>query len=134
MKKKTINFLLLKKKISKNRSIKEISSLTKEEKKNVDLTKSLQDLLKSNISKVGKLMSSGDLKNFSKFQNVIYRRMDISKSREIFLKKEIKNKMTELSRIKKQEEIVHEKIKNKLKISKEEKENKEQIVIINKIT
>ena len=108
--------------------------MTKEEKKNVDLTKSLQDLLKSNISKVGKLMSSGDLKNFSKFQNVIYRRMDISKSREIFLKKEIKNKMTELSRIKKQVEIVHEKIKNKLKISKEEKENKEQIVIINKIT
>ena len=77
MKKKTYNLLLLKKKISKNQSFKEISSLSKEKDKNSNAVKSLNDLLNNSKSNIGELMTSGDLKNMSFFQDEIRKRVEI---------------------------------------------------------
>ena len=132
MKKKTYNLLLLKKKISKNQSFKEISSLSKEKDKNSNAVKSLNDLLNNSKSNLGELMTSGDLKNMSYFQEEIRKRVEISKSRENFLQAEIKSKMKELSKIKKQEEVVKNKIKDIDYLSNEEKEKKTEITLFNK--
>ena len=132
MKKKTYNLLLLKKKISKNQSFKEISSLSKEKDKNRNAVKSLNDLLNKSKSNIGELMTSGDLKNMSYFQEEIRKRVEISKSRENFLRAEIKSKMKELSKIKKQEDVVKNKIKDIDYLSNEEKEKKTEITLFNK--
>ena len=132
MKKKTYNLLLLKKKISKNQSFKEISSLSKEKDKNRNAVKSLNDLLNKSKSNIGELMTSSDLKNMSYFQDEIRKRVEISKSREHFLQAEIKSKMKELSKIKKQEEVVKNKIKDIDYLSNEEKEKKTEITLFNK--
>ena len=132
MKKKTYNLLLLKKKISKNQSFKEISSLSKEKDKNRNAVKSLNDLLNKSKSNIGELMTSGDLKNMSYFQDEIRKRVEISKSREHFLQAEIKSKMKELSKIKKQEDVVKNKIKDIDYLSNEEKEKKTEITLFNK--
>ena len=132
MKKKTYNLLLLKKKISKNQSFKEISSLSKEKDKNSNAVKSLNDLLNNSKSNLGELMTSGDLKNISYFQDEIRKRVEISKSREHFLQAEIKSKMKELSKIKKQEDVVKNKIKDIDYLSNEEKEKKTEITLFNK--
>ena len=132
MKKKTYNLLLLKKKISKNQSFKEISSLSKEKDKNRNAVKSLNDLLNKSTSNIGELMTSGDLKNMSYFQDEIRKRVEISKSREHFLQAEIKSKMKELSKIKKQEDVVKNKIKDIDYLSNEEKEKKTEIILFNK--
>ncbi len=132
MKKKTYNLLLLKKKISKNQSFKEISSLSKEKDKNRNAVKSLNDLLNNSKSNLGELMTSGDLKNMSYFQEEIRKRVEISKSRENFLQAEIKSKMKELSKIKKQEDVVKNKIKDIDYLSNEEKEKKTEITLFNK--
>ena len=132
MKKKTYNLLLLKKKISKNQSFKEISSLSKEKDKNSNAIKSLNDLLNNSKSNIGELMTSGDLKNISYFQDEIRKRVEISKSREHFLQAEIKSKMKELSKIKKQEDVVKNKIKDIDYLSNEEKEKKTEITLFNK--
>ncbi len=132
MKKKTYNLLLLKKKISKNQSFKEISSLSKEKDKNSNAVKSLNDLLNNSKSNIGELMTSGDLKNMSNFQDEIRKRVEMSKSREHFLQAEIKSKMKELSKIKKQEEVVKNKIKDIDYLSNEEKEKKTEITLFNK--
>ena len=132
MKKKTYNLLLLKKKISKNQSFKEISSLSKEKDKNSNAVKSLNDLLNNSKSNIGELMTSGDLKNMSFFQDEIRKRVEMSKSREHFLQAEIKSKMKELSKIKKQEEVVKNKIKDIDYLSNEEKEKKTEITLFNK--
>ena len=132
MKKKTYNLLLLKKKISKNQSFKEISSLSKEKDKNRNAVKSLNDLLNNSKSSIGDLMTSGDLKNMSYFQDEIRKRVEISKSREHFLQAEIKSKMKELSKIKKQEDVVKNKIKDIDYLSNEEKEKKTEIILFNK--
>ena len=132
MKKKTYNLLLLKKKISKNQSFKEISSLSKEKDKNRNAVKSLNDLLNNSKSSIGDLMTSGDLKNMSYFQDEIRKRVEISKSREHCLQAEIKSKMKELSKIKKQEDVVKNKIKDIDYLSNEEKEKKTEITLFNK--
>tara|TARA_B100000282_G_C31318158_1_gene303159 strand:+ start:89 stop:499 length:411 start_codon:yes stop_codon:yes gene_type:complete len=132
MKKKTYNLLLLKKKISKNQSFKEISSLSKEKDKNRNAVKSLNNLLNNSKSDIGELMTSGDLKNMSYFQEEIRKRVEISKSRENFLQAEIKSKMKELSKIKKQEDVVKNKIKDIDYLSNEEKEKKTEITLFNK--
>ena len=132
MKKKTYNLLLLKKRISKNQSFKEISSLSKEKDKNRNAVKSLNDLLNNSKSNIGELMTSGDLKNMSYFQEEIRKRVEISKSREHFLQAEIKSKMKELSKIKKQEDVVKNKIKDIDYLSNEEKEKKTEITLFNK--
>ncbi len=132
MKKKTYNLLLLKKKISKNQSFKEISSLSKEKDKNRNAVKSLNDLLNKSKSNIGELMTSSDLKNMSYFQDEIRKRVEISKSREHFLQAEIKSKMKELSKIKKQEEVVKNKIKDIDYLSNEETEKKTEITLFNK--
>ena len=132
MKKKTYNLLLLKKKISKNQSFKEISSLSKEKDKNSNAVKSLNDLLNNSKSNIGELMTSGDLKNMSYFQDEIRKRVEMSKSREHFLQAEIKSKMKELSKIKKQEEVVKNKIKDIDYLSNEETEKKTEITLFNK--
>ena len=132
MKKKTYNLLLLKKKISKNQSFKEISSLSKEKDKNSNAVKSLNDLLNNSKSNIGELMTSGDLKNMSFFQDEIRKRLEMSKSREHFLQAEIKSKMKELSKIKKQEDVVKNKIKDIDYLSNEEKEKKTEITLFNK--
>ena len=132
MKKKTYNLLLLKKKISKNQSFKEISSLSKEKDKNRNAVKSLNDLLNNSKSNLGELMTSGDLKNMSYFQDEIRKRVEMSKSREHFLQAEIKSKMKELSKIKKQEDVVKNKIKDIDYLSNEEKEKKTEITLFNK--
>ena len=132
MKKKTYNLLLLKKKISKNQSFKEISSLSKEKDKKRNAVKSLNDLLNNSKSSIGELMTSGDLKNMSYFQEEIRKRVEISKSRENFLRAEIKSKMKELSKIKKQEDVVKNKIKDIDYLSNEEKEKKTEITLFNK--
>ena len=132
MKKKTYNLLLLKKKISKNQSFKEISSLSKEKDKNRNAVRSLNDLLNNSKSNIGELMTSGDLKNMSYFQDEIRKRVEISKSRENFLQAEIKSKMKELSKIKKQEEVVKNKIKDIDYLSNEETEKKTEITLFNK--
>ena len=132
MKKKTYNLLLLKKKISKNQSFKEISSLSKEKDKNRNAVKSLNDLLNKSKSNIGELMTSGDLKNMSYFQDEIRKRVETSKSREHFLQAEIKSKMKELSKIKKQEDVVKNKIKDIDYLSNEEKEKKTEITLFNK--
>ena len=77
-------------------------------------------------------MTSGDLKNMSYFQEEIRKRVEISKSRENFLQAEIKSKMKELSKIKKQEEVVKNKIKDIDYLSNEEKEKKTEITLFNK--
>tara|TARA_B100002051_G_C16419284_1_gene478562 strand:+ start:131 stop:541 length:411 start_codon:yes stop_codon:yes gene_type:complete len=132
MKKKTYNLLLLKKKISKNQSFKEISSLSKEKDKNRNAVKSLNDLLNKSKSNIGQLLTSSDLKNMSYFQEEIRKRVEISKSRENFLQAEIKSKMKELSKIKKQEEVVKNKIKDIDYLSNEETEKKTEITLFNK--
>ena len=132
MKKKTYNLLLLKKKISKNQSFKEISSLSKEKDKNRNAVRSLNDLLNKSKSNIGELLTSSDLKNMSYFQDEIRKRVEISKSREHFLQAEIKSKMKELSKIKKQEEVVKNKIKDIDYLSNEEAEKKTEITLFNK--
>ena len=132
MKKKIYNLLLLKKKISKNQSFKEISSLSKEKDKNTNAVKSLNELLVSSNSNIGELITSGDLKNISNFQGEIRKRVEMSKSREHFLQVEIKSKVKELSKIKKQEDIVKNKIKDIDYLSNEEKEKKAEINLFNK--
>ena len=132
MKKKTYNLLLLKKKISKNQSFKEISSLSKEKDKNRNAVRSLNDLLNKSKSNIGELLTSSDLKNMSYFQDEIRKRVEISKSRENFLQAEIKSKMKELSKIKKQEDFVKNKIKDIDYLSNEEKEKKTEITLFNK--
>lgn len=132
MKKKIFDLLLLKKKINKNQSFKEISSLTKEKNKNKNAVDSLNDVLKNSGKRIGELMTSRDLKNFSNFQSEIQKRIKISKGREKFLKTEIKNKMTELLQLKSQEDIVKNKIKDIENLAEEEKDKKDQITSYNK--
>ena len=86
----------------------------------------------SSNSNIGELITSGDLKNISNFQGEIRKRVEMSKSREHFLQVEIKSKVKELSKIKKQEDVVKNKIKDIDYLSNEEKEKKAEINLFNK--
>ena len=56
MKKRTLKLLLLKKKIDENKSLKEISTLTKEKKRNLQANNDLKQILNESKIKTGSII------------------------------------------------------------------------------
>ena len=135
MKKKTkFDLLLLLKKIKKNKSVSEYNTLSNEKRKLISIKRSLIELLKISNFPKNIITNSREIKQISHYQNELQNRLKISKNREYFLNQEINSNMKKIAELKKQEELILEKLKIDNKKEQSKMENKNEVVSLNKGT
>lgn len=132
MKKRTLKLLLLKKTIHKNKSLKEISTLTKEKKRNSQANNDLKQLLNESNIKNGSIINSNEMQFINNYQNEIQKRVKVSENRDFFLSKEIKVNLSKLANLSNQQQIIEDKLSFINKEIQLEKEKKSEVTKTNK--
>ena len=132
MKKRTLKLLLLKKKIDKNKSLKEISTLTKEKKRNLQANNDLKQILNESKIKNGSIINSNEIQFTNNYQNEIQKRVKVSENRDFFLSKEIKENLSKLANLSNQKQVIEDKLSFIKKEIQLEKEKKSEVTKINK--
>lgn len=132
MKKRALKLLLLKKTIHKNKSLKEISTLTKEKKRNSQANNDLKQLLNESNIKNGSIINSNEMQFINNYQNEIQKRVKVSENRDFFLSKEIKENLSKLANLSNQQQIIEDKLSFINKEIQLEKEKKSEVTKINK--
>ena len=80
------------------------------------------------------ITNSREIKQISHYQNELQNRLKISKNREYFLNQEINSNMKKIAELKKQEELILEKLEIDNKKEQSKMENKNEVVSLNKGT
>ncbi len=122
--KKKYKALKLLKKIKKNNLYSNLGTLNNERNKLSKINKELQDLLNNTNFKIGDVLSSSELKDNSFFKENLNEKIEISRNREIHIDKEISGYIKQISKIKKQQEIIEKKISDDLVYKQKENELK----------
>ena len=84
----------------------------------------MKQLVDESSFKVGDELSSSQLKNNSYFRQNLSEKIEISSNRETHLDKEILGYVGQISKVKKQQEIIKKKIDHDLILKQNEKEQK----------
>ena len=122
--KKKYKVLGLLKKIKKNSLYSALGTLNSEKKKLSKINHELKQLIDESNLKVGDELNSSQLKNNSYFRQNLNEKIEISSNRETHLDKEILGYVGQISKVKKQQEIIKKKINHDLVIKQNEKEHK----------
>ena len=116
--------LKLLKKIKKSNLYSNLGTLNNEKKKLSKINQDLQELLNGTNVKIGDVLSSSELKGNSFFKKNLNEKIEISKNREIHIDKEISGYVKQISKIKKQQEIIEKKISDDFVYKQKENELK----------
>ena len=122
--KKKYKVLGLLKKIKKNSLYSALGTLNSEKKKLSKINHELKQLVDESSLKVGDELNSSQLKNNSYFQQNLNEKIEISSNRETHLDKEILGYVGQISKVKKQQEIIKKKINHDFILKENEKEHK----------
>ena len=122
--KKKYKVLKLLKKIKKSNLYSNLGTLNNEKKKLSKINQDLQELLNETNVKIGDVLSSSELKGNSFFKKNLNEKIEISKNREIHIDKEISGYVKQISKIKKQQEIIEKKISDDFVYKQKENELK----------
>jgi|TARA_B100000287_G_C20662500_1_gene790626 valyl-tRNA synthetase len=122
--KKKYKVLKLLKKIKKSNLYSNLGTLNNEKKKLSKINQDLQELLNGTNVKIGDVLSSSELKGNSFFKKNLNEKIEISKNREIHIDKEISGYVKQISKIKKQQEIIEKKISDDFVYKQKENELK----------
>ncbi len=122
--KKKYKVLKLLKKIKKSNLYSNLGTLNNEKKKLSKISQDLQELLNGTNVKIGDVLSSSELKGNSFFKKNLNEKIEISKNREIHIDKEISGYVKQISKIKKQQEIIEKKISDDFVYKQKENELK----------
>ena len=120
--KKKYRALEILKKIKKNELISGLSSLSSEKDKLKIIGIELKKLLNQSKIQQNQFFYGSQLKNTSNYRENLQEKIEVSKNREIHLNKEINNYLNQISKVKKQEEKIQEKIKDELVSQEKTKE------------
>ena len=101
-----------------------MGTLNNEKKKLSKINQDLQELLNGTNVKIGDVLSSSELKGNSFFKKNLNEKIEISKNREIHIDKEISGYVKQISKIKKQQEIIEKKISDDFVYKQKENELK----------
>ena len=112
------------KKIKKNGLYSALGTLNSEKKKLSKINHELKQLVDESSFKAGDELSSSQLKNNSYFRQNLSEKIEISSNRETHLDKEILGYVGQISKVKKQQEIIKKKIDHDLILKQNEKEQK----------
>ena len=105
--KRKYKVLGLLKKIKKNGLYSALGTLNSEKKKLSKINHELKQLVDESSFKAGDELSSSQLKNNSYFRQNLSEKIEISSNRETHLDKEILGYVGQISKVKKQQEIIH---------------------------
>ena len=122
--KKKYKVLNLLKKIKKNNLYSNLGTLNNEKKKLSKINQELQELLNETNFKIGDILSSSELKGNSFFKKNLNEKIEISRNRETHIDKEISGYVKQISKVKKQQEIIEKKISDDLIYKQKENELK----------
>ena len=114
MKKKKYDILVKIKKIDKNKLVYNLNNLNSEKRKLEDIKNYLQNNLKDN-QPLSEEISGVQLRQISKFNGELIKKLEVSKNRYKHLSNEIKNNLMQINKIEKQKEKI---ISKKRKIEK----------------
>ena len=114
MKKKKYDILFKIKKIDKNKLVYNLNNLNSEKRKLEDIKNYLQNNLKDN-QPLSEEISGVQLRQISKFNGELIKKLEVSKNRYKHLSNEIKNNLMQINKIEKQKEKI---ISKKRKIEK----------------
>ena len=120
--KKKYKALEILKKIKKKDLISGLSSLSSEKDKLKLIGVELKELLNQSKIQQNQIFFGSQLKNTSNYRENLQEKIEISKNREIHLNKEIDSYLNQISKVKKQEEKIKEKIKDELASQEKTKE------------
>ena len=120
--KKKYKALEILKKIKKKDLISGLSSLSSEKDKLKLIGVELKELLNQSKIQQNQIFIGSQLKNTSNYRENLQEKIEISKNREIHLNKEIDSYLNQISKVKKQEEKIQEKIKDELASQEKTKE------------
>ena len=120
--KKKYKALEILKKIKRKDLISGLSSLSSEKDKLKLIGVELKELLNQSKIQQNQIFIGSQLKNTSNYRKNLQEKIEISKNREIHLNKEIGSYLNQISKVKKQEEKIQEKIKDELASQEKTKE------------
>ena len=120
--KKKYKALEILKKIKRKDLISGLSSLSSEKDKLKLIGGELKELLNQSKIQQNQIFIGSQLKNTSNYRENLQEKIEISKNREIHLNKEIDSYLNQISKVKKQEEKIQEKIKDELASQEKTKE------------
>ena len=120
--KKKYKALEILKKIKRKDLISGLSSLSSEKDKLKLIGVELKELLNQSKIQQNQIFIGSQLKNTSNYRENLQEKIEISKNREIHLNKEIGSYLNQISKVKKQEEKIQEKIKDELASQEKTKE------------
>ena len=109
--KKKYKILSLLKRIKKSNLSSNLNTLNSEKKKLERINVELKDLLNNSDFKAGEILNSSQLKNTSSFRNNIQEKIQISQNREGHIDKEISNYIGQITKVRRQEEKIKDKIR-----------------------
>ena len=110
MKKTKYDLFLILKKLKKNKTLNNISTLNNEKRRLEFIRQTLTEMLTTNSINNSNEISGSELKGRAAFSDNLLRKLEVSKNREAHVLEEIKDNLNEVSKIEKQKEkiILHQ--------------------------
>lgn len=106
MKKSKYDLFLILKKLKKNKTLNNISTLNNEKRRLEFIRQTLTEMLTTNSINNSNEISGSELKGRAAFSDNLLRKLEVSKNREAHLLEEIKDNLNEVSKIEKQKEKI----------------------------
>ena len=106
MKKTKYDLFLILKKLKKNKTLNNISTLNNEKRRLEFIRQTLTEMLTTNSINNSNEISGSELKGRAAFSDNLLRKLEVSKNREAHVLEEIKDNLNEVSKIEKQKEKI----------------------------
>ena len=106
MKKTKYDLFLILKKLKKNKTLNNISTLNNEKRRLEFIRQTLTEMLTTNSINNSNEISGSELKGRAAFSDNLLRKLEVSKNREAHVLEEIKENLNEVSKIEKQKEKI----------------------------
>ncbi len=106
MRKSKYDLFLILKKLKKNKTLNNISTLNNEKRRLEFIRQTLTEMLTTNSINNSNEISGSELKGRAAFSDNLLRKLEVSKNREAHLLEEIKDNLNEVSKIEKQKEKI----------------------------
>ena len=106
MKKSKYDLFLILKKLKKNKTLNNISTLNNEKRRLEFIRQTLTEMLTTNSINNSNEISGSELKGRAAFSDNLLRKLEVSKNREAHVLEEIKDNLNEVSKIEKQKEKI----------------------------
>ena len=106
MRKSKYDLFLILKKLKKNKTLNNISTLNNEKRRLEFIRQTLTEMLTTNSINNSNEISGSELKGRAAFSDNLLRKLEVSKNREAHVLEEIKDNLNEVSKIEKQKEKI----------------------------